>query len=317
MIIAAQIIGGLLLLFVGAEALVRGAVKIAHSFKIPPMLIGLTVIAYGTSTPELLITIKATLKGASDIAIGNVLGSNIANIFLVLGISALIYPIKTNAKLVNFDIRYLFIATIAMMLFFTLGDLNQIEGAFLIVILLTYTYSTFKKGRDKKSDIIRKQVQEVEEQLDLKLNNIVATIAVIMGFVMLAYGADILVIGATALAQDLGVGEAAIAVTIIAIGGSAPELATSIVAALRKHSDIAIGNVVGSNIFNTLAVLGIGSLIAPIQIAQSFLVFDMWVVLVATLSLFVLVKIKKKISRFSGFVFLTLYIFYISWQFIN
>lgn len=318
MILLIQILTGLTLLFLGGESLVRGAVKLAQKFNIPRLIIGITVVAYGTSSPELLITLQASLKNLNDIALGNVIGSNIANIFLVLGLVALLNPIIVEKKLIGFDLNYMIVTSFILFAFVLTGELNFMEGVIFILILLVYTISTYKRHQSNQGkDIMAEQVNEIEEQFFfLNLTNKLALILVITGVLMLSLGGHLLVKGASDLALNLGISEAAIAVTIVAIGGSAPELATSIIAAYRKHSDLAIGNVIGSNIFNILGVLGISSLISPLATNSSLAIFDIWVLLFATLLLTHYVNKKKAITFFNGVTFLFFYLLYIIWQFI-
>lgn len=306
---------GFLLLFIGGEALVRAAVSLAERFKMSKLLIGITVVAYGTSAPELLITIQALLKGSSDIAFGNVIGSNIANIFLVLGLASVIYPIHMDRKLVKFDMLFLVMATFLLMLFVSDKAISFYEAAFFIVILIIYTYLTFKmSSNSSEHDVLEDQVQEFEEQIPIKTDLLSSILMLILGVGALAYGAHMLVYGATELARIYEISEATIAVTIVAIGGSAPEIVTSVVSAIRKHSDIAIGNVVGSNIFNILGVLGISGLIQPFKVASTLVLFDIWVVFIATLLLFMISVFKKSLSRLRGAMFLGFYVLYIIWQ---
>jgi cation:H+ antiporter len=309
-----QILGGFFLLFVGGESLVRGAIQIAQRLKMSKLLIGITIVAYGTSSPELLITVQAVMNNFHEIALGNVIGSNIANIFLVLGISAVIYPISVSKKLVNFDIYYLIIASIALILFMMLGVINRYEAIILLLILIVYTISTFRTSKKNNDNLGKDQVDEVSKQLHVKKSLPFSITFLFIGIAALTYGAHILVSGASDIASQFGVSEAVIAVTIVALGGCAPEISTSIIAALHKHSDIAIGNVIGSNIFNILAILGVGALIHPITTNSSLATFDIWVMAFATILLYLICKAKLKISRNTGIGFLILYALYISKQ---
>lgn len=308
---------GFLLLFVGGELLVRSAVIIAEKLQISKLLIGITVVAYGTSAPELLITINALLAGSSEIAFGNVVGSNIANIFLVLGLASLVYPIKMERKLVKFDMLFLVMATFIMLLFISDHNIELYEAALFIIILVLYTYLTYKVStKSEEHDVLEDQVDEVSEQLNIKTNSFYAIAILVAGVVALAYGASILVEGASALALKYGVSEATIAVTIVAIGGSAPEIVTSLVSSFKKHSDIAIGNVVGSNLFNILGVLGIAGFFKEFSFSSdsTLIIFDIWVVFIATLLLFIISSFKRKLSRRHGLLFVICYSSYIFWQ---
>jgi cation:H+ antiporter len=315
MLVVFQIIAGFILLLLGGEALVRAAVKIAREYNISKLVIGVTIVAFGTSSPELLITLQASIKESYDIALGNVIGSNIANIFLILGIAAILYPIKVQKELVKFDIHYMIIASIMLFLFVMTGVIGRIEGVILIAILLIYTISTLKRHKNNNNDMIALQVSEVEEQSFFEISKNMAILLVIVSIIFLGVGAHILVVGASDLARMFGVSEAAIAVTIVALGGSAPELATSVIAAYRKHSDIAVANVVGSNIFNIFAVIGFGALINPIISRSTLSFFDVWVMLFAALLFYSYVRKKYEITRLNGISFCFFYVLYIIWQF--
>ncbi len=309
------IIFGFLFLFTGGEFLVRGAIKIAKDLNLSKVIIGVTIVAYGTSAPEVFITLQAALKGLNDIAIGNIIGSNIANIFLVLGITALISPIKIPSILFKFDLKYLLISAIALLLFIFTYQIARLKAIILLFILIVYTISTFKRHKSTTDeDIIERSLKEIEEQFfSLTITSKVATFLIILGSILLVFGGHFLVTGASDLARYFDIPESVIAVTIVAIGGSAPELVTSVVAAYRKHSDIAIGNIVGSNIFNILGVLGISSLIKPMYSISSFADFDIWVMILASILLFFFAR-KLIITKFQGMIFLFLYILYLTWQ---
>lgn len=315
MMVFLQIVGGLLLLFLGGESLVRGSVKIAKEYKISKLIIGVTIVAFGTSSPELLITLQAAIKGSYDIALGNVIGSNIANSFLVLGLAAILYPVNVQKELVKFDFHYMLISSLILFLFVMTGVISRIEGAILIAILFIYTLSTLKRHKNNKLDSLVQQVAEVEEQNFFEVTKNIAFIMVLISVVFLTLGANILVNGASDLARLFGVSEAAIAVTIVAIGGSAPELATSVIAAYRKHSDIAVANVIGSNIFNILGVMGVSSIVTPIVTRSSLSFFDIWVMLFSAMLLYSFVRKKYIISRINGMALCVFYALYIIWQF--
>lgn len=321
-----QIFSGLLLLFLGGESLVRGAIEIAKKFNLSKALIAVTIVAYGTSSPELLITLKANLTDHTEIALGNVLGSNITNIFLVLGLAALLSPIHVHKDLVKFDMKYVIISSIALLFFMMSGFIGRIEALIFIVILLIYSVSTLKRHTKGKDESRIEQTEEFEEHLKFKFNIYSAVIAFIAGIFMLAAGSHILVEGASELARFFNMSEAVIAVTVVSIGGSAPEIATSVIAAYRKHADIAIGNVIGSNIFNILGVLGISSLVKPIptrgydvvsdaySTSSTLAIFDIWVMVFASLLLYYVVKKNLLITRSKGIAFLFCYGLYILWQ---
>ncbi|GIU11391.1 MULTISPECIES: calcium/sodium antiporter [unclassified Shewanella] len=254
MFILLSILGGFLILTVGAEALVRGASQIALRLGLTPLIIGLTIVAFGTSAPELAVSVKSAIAGNSGIALGNVIGSNIANIGLILGITALIRPIKIESQMVRRDIPIMIGASLLFWSLLLDGGLSFWDGAILFALLvayLTFSYFTAEKQTD----------DDVE---DTKQNPMLSVLFIVIGISMLVGGGILFVDGAVALAQSFGISEVIIGLTIVAIGTSMPELVTSIVAALKGQSDIAIGNVVGSNLFNILGILGVTALIHPI-----------------------------------------------------
>ncbi|MCB1192454.1 MAG: calcium/sodium antiporter [Leptospiraceae bacterium] len=306
-LIISKIIGGLLLLLVGGEGLVRGSVILARIFGLSTLVIGLTVVSMGTSAPELVVCIQSALSGHSDIAIGNVIGSNISNIFLIIGLTACIYPIHINKKLLKFDAPMLLLYTVLLVLF-CLGDfLYRLEGLFLVGSIIFYNWYTVKK--------VRKQPEEdIDVDVDLKSLEKYkwwhGVLLVFMGILALAYGSDVLVEGSVALAKIYGVSEAVIGLTIVAVGTSMPEMITSAVAAYRKEADIALGNVVGSNLFNILGILGVTAVVKPIPISPEFLQRDSWVLILSTLLLVGLMKTQEKFDKFAGIVFLVFYASY-------
>ena len=316
MVIALQIIGGLLLLFIGGESLIKGAVSLAKSLGMSTFIIGLTVVAYGTSSPELMISIQSALSGHPDIALGNVVGSNIANILCVLGLTALIYPIAIDKKISMFDMTFLCLITILLYGLCFLDALNQIAGIILIAILIFYTYLIFKRSKSGDQNLSSEQQEEVEEQLKTPLNLWQASAICIASFALLIIGSDILIEGSVSLARLIGISEATIGVTLVAFGGSAPELVVSIMAAIHKRSEIVFGNIIGSNLFNILGAIGITSLLHPINVDPRFVNFDLLIATAVTLILFAIIYFAPKIYRIIGAVFFASYIAYIMPQFL-
>ena len=254
MFILLSILGGFLILTIGAEALVRGASQIALRLGLTPLIIGLTIVAFGTSAPELAVSVKSAIAGNSGIALGNVIGSNIANIGLILGITALIRPIKIESQMVRRDIPIMIGASLLFWSLLLDGGLSFWDGTILFALLVAYlafSYFTAEKQTD----------DDVE---DTKQSPMLSVLFIVIGISMLVGGGILFVDGAVAMAQSFGISEVIIGLTIVAIGTSMPELVTSIVAALKGQSDIAIGNVVGSNLFNILGILGVTALIHPI-----------------------------------------------------
>jgi cation:H+ antiporter len=263
---------GFVLLMFGGDFLVKGSVSLAGHFKVSKLVIGLVVVSFGTSAPELVVSLDAAIKGFPDIAVGNVVGSNIANIALVLGLTAIVLPIKVKKKAINFDWSVMMFISLLVFLFCFDLKLQFIEGVIFIIILFVFIYrSIYKSRKNNKTNL--------EESVPPKFNLFISILFVIAAGVGLIYGAEFLVKGASNIAKNLGVDDRIISVSVIALGTSLPELATSIAAALRKELDIFIGNIIGSNIFNMLAVLGLTSIVKSIDINPMILKFDMlWMI---------------------------------------
>lgn len=308
---------GLGILIFGADALVRGASSIGRAFNIPPLVIGLTIVAFGTSTPELTVNVYSALTGATDLAIGNILGSNIANILLILGISAAIVPLAVKSSTVKWEIP---LALLAMLLVFSFGSdvlfdggtantLTRTDGFALLgffVIFMFYVFALVKRDPAPPSE---------GEQVEGKsMNMSLSILYVLAGLGGLILGGKLLVDQAVILAGLAGLSESVIGLTVVAIGTSLPELATSVIAALKKEVDIAVGNVVGSNIFNVFWILGATSVIAPLPVTASFAV-DAWVAIGATLLLFfaLFVGTRGRIDRAQGLLFIALYVAYVGY----
>lgn len=267
---------GLVGLFVGGEFLVRGAVGIARKFGLSPLVIGLTVVGFGTSAPELLVSVQAALGGTPAIAMGNVVGSNIANILLILGVAAVISPVALGFGPLRRDLGVMLAATLALWGMILGGYLGRIEGLILFAGLLGFLYTALRSG---KVEVDEKLVTADPPPLWR------AALIAVAGLAVLMISARLLITSATEIARAFGVTEAVIGLTIVAIGTSLPELATSVVAALRKQADIAVGNVVGSNIFNILGILGLTALIAPVPVDPRFAGVDMAVAFAAAAGL--------------------------------
>ena len=303
---------GLIVLVLGGEFLVKGAVGFSSAMKISPLIIGMTVVAFGTSAPELIVSLTSSLDGTPDIAVGNVVGSNIANIALVLGITVLIFPIVADRQTKRLDLPMMLFATFLFFFFAKDGLLTLIEGVVLLLTIITFTIFLIRKGR-KQSIGSGNDIDWTEE---MNVSNYWRALFFLhLGFVGLYFGADWFIDGAVGVADILLPNnehkEAIIGVTVVAFGTSAPELVASCVAAYRKQTDISIGNLIGSNIFNILVVLGVTSTVTPIPVSQELLEFDiLWMIGVALL-LVLLVAIGSRIGRLKGAIFLSTYIGYI------
>lgn len=296
------LIAGLVGLFFGGEALVRGSVGIARRMAIPPLLIGLTVVGFGTSTPELLVSVDAAWRGVPDIAIGNIVGSNIANILLIVGLSALVWPIRVTGATLRRDTAVMMAAALMLLPLFAMAQIGRVSGLLLVAGLGAYLVWAYRQPGGA-----------AEEDVDIPAPAamFVSVLWVIAGLIALMVGARFLVDGAVSIARGYGISEAFIGLTIVAVGTSLPELATSLIAALRRQSEIAIGNIVGSNIFNVLGILGVTAVIAPIPVASRFLTFDLPVMIGVSLILTTLLLTRPTIGRGIGAAMLVGYVGYI------
>ncbi len=302
---------GLVTLIIGGEFLVRGAVGIAKKAHITPLVIGMTVISFGTSAPELVVSIKAALSGNPEIAIGNVIGSNIANIGLVLGITVLIFPIivDRNSKILDWPMMML-----ASLLFFLFAYDNLIrhwEGMVLFGILVAFTAYLITNSRKKTKRELAAQ-EELLEETAKSVHPLLSIGYVLLGLIGLFFGAEWLLNSAIAIATDLGMSKSLIGVTIVAFATSVPELVTSAVAAFKQETDISIGNLIGSNLFNIMAVIGITAIIKPISVEQSVIDYDFIWMLAIALALLPMMLIGKRLGRFKGFLLLSSYVAYIT-----
>ncbi len=302
-----MVLGGLVGLFFGGEALVRGSVGIAQRMAMPPLLIGLTVVGFGTSTPELLVSVGAALRGVPDIALGNVIGSNIANILLIVGLSSLVWPIRVSGDTLKRDTAVMMVAAVVLIPVFALGEIGRVAGMILFIALVAYLVFAYRQSR-KAPIVDENDLSSLGDRplMDMRM----ALVWVVGGLAALMVGADFMVDGAVTIARTFGVSEAFIGLTIVAVGTSLPELATSLIAALRKQSEIAIGNIVGSNIFNILGILGLTAVIAPIPVASRFITFDLPVMIAVSLVLTLLLR-RPVIGRGIGIVMLIGYAGYV------
>lgn len=255
---------GLALAYVGAEAFIRGSVLAARRLRIPPLIVGLTIISWGTSAPELAVSMDAAISGNAGVSVGNVLGSNVFNVGVILGLSALVLPLTVHVQLVRFDIPILVVISVFSFIALHDGDVSRTEGALLLAAFLLYGATTFfyaRRAPAAPQTSERSSADAVERPLRSPLADCVYIVG---GLAVLVYGADLLVDGAVDFATVLGVSEAVIGLTVVAAGTSLPELVTSIVAAARKQPDVAVGNIVGSNIFNLALILGLSATVTPI-----------------------------------------------------
>lgn len=307
------LIAGLVLLVAGAEVLVRGAAKLAAQFGIPPLIIGLTVVAFGTSAPETAVSVQAALDGSGDLAIGNVVGSNIANVLFILGLTALIAPLIVSRQLIRLDVPIMIGASLLTFALAWDGSLSKLDGAILFAGIVAYTAFLIISSRKQKP------LEDDEFSKEFGLNEPVKPYAwainlglIIVGLVLLVSGSNFLVEGAVALARTLGISELVIGLTVVAVGTSLPELATSVLAAIKGERDIAVGNIVGSNIFNLLCVLGLASMVSPqaISVAANALAFDFPVMIAVAVACLPIFFAGYRINRWEGLLFLAYYVAY-------
>ena len=311
---ALKAVGGLGLLLFGGEILLRGAVGLAERFGLSKLLIGFTVVAAATSMPEMVVVVAAGLDGVPDVGIGNVVGSNIANILLILGAGALLYPIATRPSEVMRDGVAVVAASLLFVVFAFAGPFIWIHGVVMLALLTGYlSYSYRRERRLKRAVADEEPSGEVDEGLPSRWP--VAVGLIIVGVILLVVGSELLIDGAVHIAQVIGVSDAVIGLTLVAVGTSLPELATAIVAGLRRHSEVALGNVLGSNLFNILSVLAVMSIVVPFEVTGEILRVDIWVMLGVSLLLLPVMLTGWRIGRGEGAFFLILYAVYIGWQF--
>jgi len=301
---------GSLFLYLGAEGLVRGASSIALRFGIKPLVIGLTLVAYGTSSPEFAVSLSAALEGNSGISVGNVIGSNICNIALILGLSALIRPMEVHVKVIKTDISIMVGVTILSILLISDGAISFFEGIILTLGIIIYTVVTIYLA--KKDGVS----EEYQHFVDSRKKKYLDIIFLIFGLGGVLLGAHIFLIGAEGIAVKLGASEALIGLTIVALGTSLPELATSVVASYKNEGDISIGNVIGSNIFNLLGILGITAIIVPLD-TNSISYADLGLMLVVAILIIPMAFTHKRLSRLEGVFLLIIYILYVAYLYIT
>jgi cation:H+ antiporter len=283
------VLAGIVMLYLGGEALVRGAVALARTLGWSPLVIGLTVVSFGTSSPELASTLAASLNGAPEVAFGNVVGSNIANIGLILGLTALIWPLTTTARFLKREVPFMLLSSALLFPVVADGLISRLEGASLFALLVAFLVYLMRRERE--------------------------LLLVLLGIVLLMGGAHLLVTGGVAIARVIGVSERVIGLTLVAFGTSLPELAASLVAGLKREGDIVLGNVIGSNIFNVLCILGITPMVSPLVVDASAVWLDLTAMLILTLLLWPILASHLKLERWEGFLLLAFYGMYIGWLF--
>ncbi len=346
---------GFVLLFLGGESLVRGAVGVARRFGVSPLVIGLTVVAFGTSAPELIVSLDAASSGRSDLALGNVVGSCIANIALILGLAAIVRPLRVDRADIRPDMFAMLGSFVLLAGLMRFPQIGRVAGVIMVALLVSYLVWTYRRERravarrredaaesrdvpaDPACELALERLAErdtdsraadalevcedwrVEEAREVpgssKLARSVAF--VVAGLIGLVFGADLLVDGASAIARVFGVPEAVIGLTVVAIGTSLPELTTSVVATIKRHEDVAVGNVLGSNVFNVLAILGITAIVVPVAVAGRIATFDITVLLLSATFASVLLLTRGRIGRLGGLVLFGSYVAYTAFLYLG
>ncbi len=308
------VLGGLGILAFGGEMLVRGAVAVARMAGLTPAVIGLTVVAAGTSLPELVVSVLAAVRGQPDIAVGNVVGSNIFNLAFIAGLVAVVTDVPIRGNVVKLEWPVMLLATVAFLLLASDGVFDRFEAAAFLLALAIFVGWSVRIARE---DVAPVEVEEFREEVAWRGLHprhkalLLSAGAVIAGLVLLALGGGMLVDGAVSLAKLAGLSERVIGLTIVAAGTSAPEVAASLIAARRTHTDLALGNLIGSNIFNLLGILGVSGLVLPLRIAPAILASDGWWMLAITIVLFPLMRLGMRLSRADGLLLLGTYAAYL------
>lgn len=322
------IVSGIALLTFGGDLVVRGSVTLAIKLGISKVLVGMIVVGFGTSAPELLVSISATLSGSPDIAVGNVVGSNIANFLLILGLALLITPVFCKDPVIKRDALAVIGAGGIFMFFARDGQIIAVEGGIMLAILLSYLGASIMASwqtpvsitPESTPDAVQDQAGDSTysheaEEYDSERSVASCVMLCIVGMIMLVSGADLLVEGASAVARSFAISEAVIGLTLVAVGTSLPELAAMIAAALKRHDDVIVGNIIGSTLFNILSILGITALIAPLAVAQQIIVVDIPISVMITVVIGAGLVFLSRLPRFFGVIMLAAYVIYLFWQF--
>jgi cation:H+ antiporter len=311
------IAAGMLLLVLGGEALLRGAVALATILKLTPAVIGLTVVAAGTSVPELAVSILAALRDSADLAVGNVVGSNIFNVTVIIGLSALIGPLAISGNTIKLEYPVLALVTLMLVAVAEDGVISRLEAVLFISVYVGFTAYLVSLVRHQMSAVEAQEYKSELKELQLPSADgpslLLALLLVVGGAALLGGGAHLTVTGAISLAEMLGMSERVIGLTIVAAGTGLPEVVTSIVSSFRGRDDVAIANVIGSNLFNILGILGMSALVTPLTVAAGIVASDNWWMLGITLLLFPLMFTGMRVNRWEGGVLLTVYAFYLAW----
>ena len=309
------VVAGILLLGFGGDLLVRGGVTIAKAARVSAAVIGLTIVSMGTSVPELTVSLAATFRGVTDIAIGNVVGSNIFNVCMVLGMAAIVLPMRVHGSAVRLEWPFMFLASFQLLLLARDGVIDRLEGGYFVVGLALFTVYAVRIGRTEVAGEEAKDLAREVAELEAagRFQSVGGALLLIGGgILLLVAGGEVLVRGAVELARAAGMTERVIGLTVVAVGTSAPELATSVVAARRGQSEIALGNVIGSNIFNILAIAGITATVRPLPVSPAMLSSDIWWMLGTSLVLFPMMRSRYVVGRAEGGILVAAYVVYVT-----
>ncbi|MDN7133555.1 calcium/sodium antiporter [Halomonas sp. MC140] len=315
MLYGLSLLAGIVLLTLGGESLIRGAVAGARRVGVSPLLTGLVVVGFGTSAPELVVSIHAAMNQQPDIAIGNIVGSNIGNILLILGLCAVIYPMVVQPLALRRDGLVVVLASLLFIALSFSGALGRVDAGIFLTGLVCYLVWAYVSESRQHVPATEMHTSEAEEMTKLPTTGWMMALALIAGLGMLIGGSQLLLYGAIGLAQAMGISEAVIGLTIVAVGTSLPEMAVSVIAALRRHADVAVGNILGSNIFNLLGILGISAFLQPLPLAPRVAMFDQWVMLGAAGLLVLFLYTGMRLSRWEGATLLTGYAAYLALSF--
>jgi len=317
MITILHFVGGFVLLLFGAEYLVRGAVSLARRLNVSPMIIGMTIVAYGTTSPELVVSLQAAIDGLPGISVGNVVGSNIANILLILGLSAVIFPIAVQPKVLCRDASVMMGAALLFTTLALSGSIARWQGAFMVAVLIVFSLYAFQveRKRGKVNDPGDLSEELANEFTDPPQATWLAVLSIVGGVAAVVTGAKLLVTAAVTTARYFNVGEEVIGLTIVAVGTSLPELATAVVAAIRRHSEVAVGNIMGAGIYNLLAIMGLVATVSPIPVPSQILIFDLWFMLATTAVLLFFLLMRGGLNRAAAALSLAAFVGYTTLQY--
>lgn len=307
---------GITLLTVGGELLIRGSLSAASSLKISPLLSGLIIVGFGTSSPEFAVSVDAAINLRADIAIGNVVGSNIGNILLILGMCAIIKPLAVRPLALRRDALTVVLSSVLLLVLVGGSSLVRIDAIILAIALLTYLFWAYYSERNVDSLSVQLHKAEGTEVTGTPTSILNTVVYILLGLILLIGGSQVLLLGAIGIAESYQISEAFIGLTLVAVGTSLPELSISVLATIRGHADVAVGNILGSNIFNTLGILGVSAILQPLPVQQRMLDFDLWVMLGVSVLLFLFLYTGKTVTRLEGCILLLGYLTYVFFSFI-